>query len=91
MLISDARLRNGLPAMNETELAMMHWGVCQARWARQAEARRAALAAALAAHGSGSARGSNSCKRRRVCFADALLEAWGSYLCFGCVSVKELV
>ena len=99
VLISDARLRNGLPAMNETELAMMHWGVCQARWARQAEARRAALAGALAAHGargslsSGSARGSlfpgsarssrgsnssglNSCKRRRVCFADALLEAW---------------
>ena len=84
VLISDARLRNGLPAMNETELAMMHWGVCQARWARQAEARRAALAAALAAHGSGSARGSgssrgsNSSKRRRVCFADALLNAWGS-------------
>jgi hypothetical protein len=87
VLISDARLRNGLPAMNEAELAMMHWGVCQARWARQAEARRAALAAALAAHGSGSARGSlfaggafssRNSKRRRVCFADALLNAWGS-------------
>ncbi len=75
LLISDARLRNGLPAMNETEMAMLHWGVCQARWARQAKARRAALAAALAAHCSGSSRGS---KRRRVCFADALLNAWGS-------------
>jgi hypothetical protein len=65
LFISNARLANNLPSMNEAELAMMHCAMTEKLWLSAIWKRRHALAAAHERM-----QCERACKRQRVSFAD---------------------